>query len=127
MPANTRLTMADAPSFRSRTRTAAVLALAFGLAACQQFQTPSDILFAPTWDNDRSSIPITYGTAYDCRNFQGSGWKGIAGGRASNFDETFPVSRAGCFKTQEECQAFLGLMSSYITTQLYMRCQPYSA
>ncbi|WP_417669324.1 hypothetical protein [Roseibium sp.] len=104
--------------------TAAASALAF-LGACQ-IQTPSDLLFAPTYDT--RYVPETYGTKYDCKRFaeagNTSGWKGIAGGRKYDFDRTFNVSRAGCFKTKAECEAFLSQMSGYIDFPIYSRCQP---
>ncbi len=103
------------------------IGFAVSVAACQEYQKPSDLLFAPTPDNGRGNIPVTYGTKYDCRTFQGSGWKGIAGGRVSHFDESFPVSRAGCFPTENECQTFLMLMSGYITYNPYLKCQPYNS
>ncbi|MBO9419751.1 MULTISPECIES: hypothetical protein [Stappiaceae] len=121
------------PNFVRKTRNAgnrlgliAVGTLAFALSACQ-IQSPSDILFAPTYNTDRGSIPVVSGTQYDCRTFQGSGWKGIAGGRAANWGEPFPVARTACFKTRDECQAFLTLMSGYIDYQPYYRCQPHTA
>lgn len=103
-----------------------VCALAFGLSACQ-IQSPSDLLFGSTWDTSRANIPNTYGTQYDCRTFQGSGWKGIAGGRSNDLDQGMSVSVAGCFHTLDECQAFLALMSSYLYFQEYMRCNPHTA
>ncbi|MEJ8473899.1 hypothetical protein [Roseibium algae] len=102
---------------------ASLFALAF-LAACQ-IQTPSDVLFAPTYDT--RYVPETYGTKYDCKAYKAagntSGWKGIVGGKKYDFDRTFNVSRAGCFKTQAECQTFLTYMSGYIDMAIYSRCQ----
>lgn len=95
------------------------------LSACQ-FQTPSDILLAPTYDT--RYVPQTYNTAYDCRKFktrgQTSGWRGIVGGKKFDFEKTHNVSREGCFETAKECQAFLLLMSGYIEMTIYSRCQP---
>jgi hypothetical protein len=112
---------------RNLLRHAAVCGLVLGLAACQQYSSPADLLFAPSYNSGPGSIPVIAGTQYDCRTFQGSGWKGIAGGRADNWGNPFPVSRAACFQTREECQAFLNLMSGYIDYQPYLRCQPYAA
>lgn len=113
---------------RHTMKTALVIAACIGLTACQsQFQQPSDLLFAPTFSKTPQNIPNTYQTAYDCRTFTGSGWKGIAGGRVFDFDRRYPVSRAGCFKTQAECQAFLTVMRQYIDMPNYMRCNPYTA
>jgi len=102
----------------------AVLALGF-LSACQ-IQTPSDLLFAPTYDT--RYVPHTYETKYDCKSFKAagntSGWRGIVGGKKYDFDRTFNVSREGCFKTSQECQTFLTYMSGYIDFPIYSRCQP---
>ncbi|WP_299816692.1 hypothetical protein [uncultured Roseibium sp.] len=106
---------------------AAVLTSALGMAACQQYQTPSDLLFAPGFSTTRQSIPYTYNTPYDCRNFSGSGWKAIASGLVHNFGDQYRISQAGCFKTQSECQAYLSVMHSYIDVPRFMRCNPYTA
>lgn len=109
-------------------RLAATLAASLGLAACQsQFQTPSDLLFAPTFSKNRSDIPYTRNTPYDCNTFSGSGWKGIAGGRVHNFGQDYQLSQAGCFRSQSECQAWLLVMRSYIDVPRYMRCAPHNA
>lgn len=107
---------------------ATVIAAALALAACQnQFQTPSDLLFAPTFSKDLGNIPYTYNTPYDCRSFTGSGWKGIASGRVINFDRRYQISQAGCFKTEQECQAWLFYMRDYIDVPRFMRCNTYTA
>ncbi|MEP4770960.1 MAG: hypothetical protein ABJY83_23885 [Roseibium sp.] len=109
-------------------RIAAVMAVAFALAACQpQFQTPSDLLFAPTFSKSRESIPNPAGTQYDCRTFEGSGWQGITSGVVIDFDNRINISRAGCFKTKAECEAYVTLMSGYIDQQRFMRCRPHTA
>jgi len=108
-------------------RSVACLAAALGLAACQQTPTVEELLFAPTVSASRASVPTTYNTPYDCRTFTGSGWKGIASGRVDRFSGNYVLSEAGCFKTRNECQAYLALMSGYIVRTRYMRCAPYSA
>ncbi|WP_269581411.1 hypothetical protein [Roseibium sp. Sym1] len=109
-------------------RVAAVLSMAVALVACQsQFQKPSDLLFAPTFNKTRQEIPYTYNTPYDCRSFSGSGWKGIASGRVENFDLSYLISQAGCFKSQQECRAWILYMRSYIDMPRYMRCEPFTA
>lgn len=122
----TRLFPVALRAFQKKQRVVFACVMTLGLSACQ-IQSPSDLLFAPTWDTSRANIPNTYGTQYDCRTFQGSGWKGIAGGRSNDFDHGISVSVAGCFQTHEECQAFLALMSGYLYFQQYMRCQPHTA
>lgn len=114
-------------TFRTGSRLAAGLAIVLSLASCQQFQTPEDLLFAPTFNKSRQNIPYTYNTPYDCRSFAGSGWKGIAGGRVYNFSNSYVISEAGCFKTQKECLAYLTVMRTYIDQPKYIRCNPYTA
>lgn len=117
----------------SRLRLAVAFTAALGLAACQSYDTSSSgnvveaLLFTPTFAKNRQDIPYTYNTPYDCRTFAGSGWKGIAGGNVKNFDQTYAISQAGCFKTQNECQAWLFFMRGYIDVPNYMRCNPYTA
>ncbi|MBO6893605.1 MAG: hypothetical protein JJ866_16810 [Roseibium sp.] len=109
-------------------RAAAVATAILALAACQpQIQQPSDILFAPTFSKSRQNIPSTYNTPYDCRQFTGSGWKGIAGGVVYDFSTRYQISQAGCFKTQAECQSWLSVMRSYIDVPRFIRCNPYNA
>ncbi|MCK7612766.1 hypothetical protein [Roseibium sediminicola] len=109
-------------------RVTAVLAVSLALGACQsQFQKPSDLLFAPTFSKNRSDLPYTANTQYDCRAFTGNGWKGIASGRIHNFGQDYQLSQAGCFKSQNECQAWLMVMRGYIDVPRYMRCAPHSA
>ncbi|MCX2722221.1 hypothetical protein [Roseibium salinum] len=116
-----------ARGLKSRLRFAALAVTAVSLAACQQYQTPEDLLFAPTFNKSRQNIPYTYNTPYDCRTFTGSGWKGIAAGRVVNFSQKYLISEAGCFRTRQECEAYLSLMRSYIDVPRYIRCSPYSA
>jgi hypothetical protein len=125
------------PSIRGLTRglrVAAVFAAGLSLAACQAYDTSAGtggvvetLLFSPTFAKNRQNIPYTYNTPYDCRSFTGSGWKGIAGGRVQNFDQSYMISQAGCFKTQNECQAWLSFMRGYIDIPNYMRCNPHTA
>ena len=104
--------------------TIAVLAM----TGCQQqFQTPSDLLFAPTFTKNRQYFPYTQNTRYDCRNFSGSGWKGIASGVVYDFSDRYTVSQAGCFSTQEECIAWLSFMRSYIDVPRFIGCNPHTA
>lgn len=114
-------------TLKAGSRLAVGLALALSLASCQQFQKPSDLLFAPTFNKSRQNIPYTYNTPYDCRSFSGSGWKGIASGRVYNFSNSYLISEAGCFKTEQECLAYLTVMRSYIDQPRYIRCNPYTA
>ena len=106
------------------TRVLAATIAAFSLAACQ-LQTPENLLFAPTYNADY--VPETYGTKYDCKAYKAagntSGWRGIVGGKTYDFDRTFNTSRAGCFKTEQECKAFLTYMSGYVDFIIYSRCQ----
>jgi|GEM_PF-1699914 len=117
----------------SRLRLAVAFAAALGLAGCQSYDTSSSgnvveaLLFTPTFAKNRQNIPYTYNTPYDCRSFTGRGWKGIAGGKVQNFDQTYAISQAGCFKTPDECQAWLMFMRGYIDLPNYMRCNPYTA
>lgn len=109
-------------------RCACVAGAAFALTACQpQFQSPSDLLFAPTFSKTRQNLPYTQGTQYDCRSFSGAGWKGIAAGVVNDFGNRYQVSQAGCFKSQETCLAWLSAMRSYIDVPRFIRCNPYSA
>ncbi|MTI42678.1 hypothetical protein JM93_00860 [Roseibium hamelinense] len=100
------------------------------LAGCQAGggaeQLADTVLFAPT-PNASRNVPATYGTPYDCRTFQGSGYKGIAGGKRQLFSQSWNVSRAGCFKTEQECQAFLVVMRQYIDIPGYIGCRPYTS
>ncbi len=117
-----------ARTFFHHLRNSVIVLLALGLAACQQqFQTPSDLLFAPTFSKNRSDIPYTQGTKFDCRNFSGSGWKGIASGVVYNFDQRYQISQAGCFASQQECTAWLYVMRSYIDVPRFIRCNPHTA
>lgn len=128
MPRPIRSALEVARRRKTGIRIAPVLALFFGLAACQsQFQQPSDLLFAPTFSKSRQNIPYTYNTPYDCRNFTGSGWKGIAGGVVYNFDQRYQLSQAGCFRSEPECLAWLQVMRGYIDVPRYIRCNPYTA
>lgn len=106
-------------------RAAAGLLAAAALAGCQA-QTPSDLLFGPTYDT--RYVPQTYRTKYDCKLFRQaghtSGWRGIVGGKKYDFDKTFNVAREGCFETQDECRAFLTYMNGFIDFPFYSRCQP---
>ncbi|WP_428649937.1 hypothetical protein [Roseibium sp.] len=107
------------------------LVAAAGLAACQPTQSSGrlveDLLFSPTFTKNRQDIPYTYNTPYDCRSFTGSGWKGIASGVVHNFGQKYQLSQAGCFRTQQECQAYLAVMRGYIDIPYFIRCNPYSA
>ncbi|TYC52258.1 hypothetical protein FMN50_18050 [Rhodobacterales bacterium] len=114
-------------TWKSGLRLAAGLGLAFSVAACQQFEKPSDLLFAPTFNKSRMNIPYLYNTEYDCRTFTGSGWKGIASGTVNNFSQSYVISEAGCFKSQNECQAYLAIMHRYIDRPRFIRCNPYTA
>jgi len=118
-------------SLKTGLRFAATLVAGLSLAACQQYQSSDglvyDLLFTPTFAKNRQDLPYTYNTPYDCRTFQGSGWKGIAGGVVINFDKKYRISEAGCFKTQAECQAYLAVMRGYIDVPRYIRCNPYTA
>ncbi|MTH97949.1 hypothetical protein [Roseibium sp. RKSG952] len=100
------------------------------LAGCQAGgsaeQLADTVLFAPT-PNASRNVPTTYNTPYDCRSFEGTGWKGIAGGQRQLFSDSWSVSQAGCFKTQQECQAFLAVMRQYITRPGYIGCRPYDS
>lgn len=127
MPRNSRSPVQAARGLKTGLRFAALATAALSLAACQQYQTPSDLLFSPTFNKSRQNIPYTYNTPYDCRTFQGSGWKGIAAGRVVNFSQKYVISEAGCFPTRQECEAYLSLMRSYIDVPRYIRCNPYSA
>jgi len=128
MPPRFHSPASAARGLKTGLRVATVLAATIGLAACQsQIQTPSDLLFAPTFSKNRSDIPYTSNTRYDCRAFTGSGWKGIASGRIHNFGENYQISQAGCFKTQSECQAWLVVMRGYIDIPRFIRCAPHSA
>ncbi|CTQ59169.1 MAG: hypothetical protein RIE06_28595 [Roseibium album] len=114
--------------FKATCRSFLVAVAAIGLAACQQqFQTPSDLLFAPTFNKTRQNLPYTQNTQYDCRNFSGTGWKGIASGVVYDFSNRYQISQAGCFKTQQECQAWLSVMRSYIDVPRFIRCNPHTA
>lgn len=109
-------------------RATVVAAAALTLVACQQqFQTPSDLLFAPTFNKTRQNLPYTQNTQYDCRHFTGNGWKGIASGVVYDFSNRYQISQAGCFKTQQECLAWLSAMRSYIDVPRFIRCNPHSA
>ncbi|MEP3045839.1 MAG: hypothetical protein ABJL55_12755 [Roseibium sp.] len=106
-------------------KTAALLAVTLGLSACQpQIQTPSDLLFAPTFSKSWSAIPRPAGTQYDCRTFKGSGWEGITGGVIYDSDRRYNMSQAGCFKTKPECEAYLMLMRGYIDQPRFIKCRP---
>ncbi|MBO6757770.1 MAG: hypothetical protein JJ902_15660 [Roseibium sp.] len=98
----------------------AVLAFA-GLTAACQYQSAEDLLFKPT--RDPRNIPRTYDTPFDCRNFVGSGWRGTAAGKTFDFERTLSTSRVGCFKTRDECQAFLYFMNGQIDQIIYSRCE----
>lgn len=114
--------------FGSLCRVSFVALATLGLVACQsQFQTPSDLLFAPTFSKARQNLPYTRNTPYDCRTFTGSGWKGIAGGTVYDFDNRYQTSQAGCFQTQDQCLAWLSVMRSFIDVPSFIRCNPYSA
>ncbi|WP_157738814.1 hypothetical protein [Labrenzia sp. VG12] len=128
MPVSTRLACPDSSGLKARLRVVATLSAALLMAGCQsQFQQPSDLLFAPTFSKTRQNIPYTYNTPYDCRTFTGSGWKGIASGKVNNFDQTYLISQAGCFKTQQECEAWIFYMRGYIDIPRFMRCNTYTA
>jgi hypothetical protein len=107
--------------------TPAVLAM-LALGACQtESGYTSDILFGATFSKSRQYVPNTYNTQYDCRGFTGSGWKGIASGKVDYFDERYVISQAGCFRTKDECEAWLSLMRGYIDIPRFIRCNPYTA
>lgn len=127
MHRHTSSAVPPAGGLKTGLRLAAAVTAAVSLAACQQFQTPSDLLFAPTFTKNRQDIPKTYNTPYDCRTFSGTGWKGIAGGVVVNFGQKYQLSQAGCFQTERECQAYLAVMRSYIDVPRFIRCNPYSA
>ena len=128
MPVSPRNVFPSAPFKKAALRSLAALSAAVFLVSCQsQFQQPSDLLFAPTFSKSRQNIPYTYNTPYDCRSFTGSGWKGIASGKVNNFDQTYLISQAGCFKTQKECEAWIFYMRGYIDIPRFMRCNPYTA
>lgn len=116
-----------ARGLRSLLRVFLVSAAALAMAGCQQYQTPSDLLFAPTFSRARQDIPYTYNTQYDCRTFTGSGWRGIASGRVRDFGDKFQISQAGCFTSQEECIAWLRFMRTYIDVPRFMGCRPHTA
>ncbi|MEM9631300.1 MAG: hypothetical protein AAGA50_08245 [Pseudomonadota bacterium] len=128
MPRPIRSALEAARRLKTGLRIAPAIAATFALAACQsQFQQPSDLLFAPTFSKTRQNIPYTYNTPYDCRTFTGSGFKGIAGGVVYDFDKRYVISQAGCFQSQQECQAWLSVMRSYIDVPRFIGCQPYVA
>lgn len=102
-------------------RLAVIATFAVALAGCQ-YNTPEGLLFGPTYDD--AYVPQTYNTPYDCRGFQGGGYRGTVAGKVFDFDRTRNASRVACFRTQSECQAFLGGMSGYIDQIIYSRCQP---
>lgn len=114
-----------------KTRIAAVLASAFMTFAVQvpavQAGFLEDLLFAPTYDP--SYMPETYGTPYDCATFRAagntSGWKGIVSGRKFDFERTLVPSRAGCFQTRAECDAFVSYMTGFLDLVIYARCEPF--
>lgn len=117
-----------ARNFGSLCKVSFVALATFGLVACQsQFQTPSDLLFAPTFSKTRQNLPYTRNTPYDCRTFTGSGWKGIASGTVYDFSDRYQTSQAGCFKTQDQCLAWLSAMRSFIDVPRFIRCNPYTA
>ncbi len=119
-----------AGKFGSMCKVSFVAIATFALVACQsqsQFQTPSDLLFAPTFSKTRQNLPYTRNTPYDCRTFTGSGWKGIASGTVYDFSDRYQTSQAGCFKTQQQCLAWLSAMRSFIDVPRFIRCNPYSA
>ena len=98
--------------------------LSSALAGCQ-YQSAEDLLFKPT--ATYYSIPQTYGTQYDCRSFEGPGWKGRVAGKYTSFDMTGNVSRVGCFKTLPECKAFLTYIGGFIQIGIYSRCEDVGA
>jgi len=128
MPISQRSPDTSGSGAKTGLRLAAAVAAAIVLAGCQpQIQTASDLLFAPTFSKSRQNIPNTHNTAYDCRTFTGTGWKGIASGQVINFEKKFMISQAGCFKTQQECKAWILHMRGYIDVPRFMRCNPYTA
>lgn len=104
--------------------TAAIAATLILTACQQQFQTPADLLFAPTYNLGPQGVPMPWGTKYDCRSFQGTGWKGITGGVIDDLDRRWPISQAACFKTKSECKAYVRLMHGYIDQPTFMGCRP---
>ncbi|MEH0071887.1 hypothetical protein V6L77_18830 [Pannonibacter sp. Pt2-lr] len=51
-------------------------------------------------------------------------WRGLIGGQVwPDAGQSRPVSREGCFKTEQECQAYLGLMSGYIDFVYSRECK----
>ncbi|WP_305988834.1 hypothetical protein [Roseibium sp. MMSF_3544] len=116
-----------ARKFASVLKASLVATAALGLVACQQVQTPYGLFGGPAFSKDRNQIPYTRNTQYDCRNFSGSGWKGIASGTVYNFEVRYVISQAGCFNTKPECEAWLVLMRSYIDVPKFIRCNAYSA
>ena len=117
-----------APSRKVSIHIATFLVTVSGLTACQtQIQQPSDLLFAPTFSKSEAYTPHPWGTQYDCRKFQGSGWKGITGGTVKDFGRRRQISQAACFKKKSECEAYVTLMRRYIDQPKFMGCRPIGA
>lgn len=109
-------------------KTLAIGLLAFsgsGLPAQASFL--EQLLLTPT--RTPGDVPETYGTAYDCRPLKAANqtagvWRGLIGGQVwPDANQTRPASREGCFKTEQECQAFLNFMSGYIDFVYSKECK----
>lgn len=106
----------------------AALALVLGQSvAMAQGSFLEQLLLSPT--RTPGDVPETYGTAYDCRALKAADqtagvWRGLIGGQVwPDAGQSRPVSREGCFKTEQECQAYLGLMSGYIDFVYSRECK----
>lgn len=111
-------------SFKRIAQFALAASLSSVLAGCQ-YQSAGDLLFKPTLSY--GDVPQTYNTPYDCRSFEGQGWKGTVGGKYSSFDQTRNLTRVGCFKTLPECKAFLGIVGGQVQMIIYSRCEEIGA
>ncbi|EFO29033.1 dynein light chain 1,cytoplasmic [Roseibium sp. TrichSKD4] len=112
------------PFVKRAAKLGCVAAFSVFLVGCQN-QNFDDFLSNPT--PSFRSIPQTYNTRYDCRSFNGPGWKGTVGGKYAAFGENRNVTRVGCFKTLPECKTFLGYISGMIQITIYSRCQEIGA
>ncbi|WP_430512919.1 hypothetical protein [Pannonibacter phragmitetus] len=108
--------------------TLAALILVIGQsAAMAQGSFLEHLLLSPT--HTPGDVPETYGTAYDCRPLKAANqtagvWRGLIGGQVwPDAGQSRPVSREGCFKTEQECHAFLNVMSGYIDFVYSKECR----